>query len=198
MLTLAISSQTNPHFHSHQPDYYPQIREVLLTYPLTWREQERSLFAKMVRSVAQRQFVLPEPIRDQFQVQMICSEPVAVAAYVLWDVFFHFLSQSPDGAVFNKPCLVSSMLGNMEGDPEIRLLVLDVGGGSTDVALVQATWNVEQGTEGVTVNVHTRVLESLRYSRAGDRLSHIMATAVLEYMRRKYGFTKCWISTCRP
>ncbi len=187
MLNLAISSQTNPHFQSHQPDYYPQVREVLLTYPLTWREQERALFEKMVRTVAQRQFVLPEPYREQFQVNMVCSEPVAVAAYVLWQVFFHFLSQSPDGAIFNKPCLVSSMLGNMDGEPEIRLLVLDVGGGSTDVALVKADWNVEQGTEGMTVNVHTRVLESLRYSRAGDRLSHIMATAILEYMRQKYG-----------
>ncbi len=190
MLTLAISSQTNPHFHSHQPDYYPQIREVLLTYPLTWREQERSLFANMVRSVAQRQFVLPEPFREQFQVQMVCSEPVAVAAYVLWEVFFHFLSQSPDGAIFNKPCLVSSMLGNLEGEPEIRLLVLDVGGGSTDIALVQANWNVEQGTEGVNLNVHTRVLESLRYGRAGDRLSHIMATAILEFMRQRYGLNE--------
>ena len=51
----------------------------------------------------------------------------------------------------------------------------------------KAAWTVEQGTEGLTLNVHTRVLESLRYSRAGDRLSHIMATAVLEYMRQKYG-----------
>jgi hypothetical protein len=65
--------------------------------------------------------------------------------------------------------------------------VVDIGGGSTDVALVKADWSLEEDS---AVNVHLRVLESLRYNRAGDRLSHILATAILTFMRYKYNITE--------
>jgi hypothetical protein len=48
MLTLAVSSQTNPRFASVRPEYYPQVREILLTFPLTWRIM---LVASMVTGV---------------------------------------------------------------------------------------------------------------------------------------------------
>ncbi len=77
---------------------------------------------------------------------------------------------------------MSSLLGNMEGTQQLRLLVVDMGGGSTDVALTQADWTVEP--DGV--NIQFRVLESLRYNRAGDRISHLIATALLFYLQEKY------------
>jgi hypothetical protein len=183
MLTLAVSSQVNPQFASIQPRGYPQVKEVLLTYPLTWREQEKALFQQMVQAAARAQFVLPDTERDQLQVNLVCSEPVAVAAYVLWEVFFHYFHLAPGGRNLARPSLVSSLLGNTDGEQELRLLVVDIGGGSTDIALVRASWTLEEDN---AVNVHLRVLESLRYNCAGDRLSHILATAILTFMCHKY------------
>jgi hypothetical protein len=241
LLTLAVSAQVNPRFSSGRPQCYPQIKEVLLTYPLIWREQERALFQRMIRTAAEELFVLPDAVREQFQVHLLCSEPVAVAAHVIWEVFFQFLHLAPGGKNLLKPSLVSSMMGNIEGDQELRLLVVDIGGGSTDIALVEARWTVGQavetrteepqlsiasgsflapeteeprrndpsgsflspptrpaaaeprsdradaGKESPAVDLHLQVLESLRFNRAGDRLSHLLATAILEFMRRKHG-----------
>ena len=190
MLTLAISSQVNPKFASEKPLCYPQIKEILLTYPFTWRREEKELFQTMIRNAAEELLVLPEPVRKQFQVHLLCSEPVAVAAHVLWEVFFQFFHLAPGGKNLLKPSLVSSLLGNIEGSQELRLLVVDIGGGSTDVALVESKWLISNATadeSGLEVDVHFQVLESLRFNRAGDRLSHLIATAILEYMRRKTG-----------
>jgi hypothetical protein len=116
MLALAVSSQVNPQFASNQPRYYPQIKEVLVSYPLTWREQEKALFHRLIQTAAQSQFILPDTHRDQFQVTLVCSEPVAVAAYVLWEVFFHYYHLAPGGKNLAEPSLVSSLLGNTEGE----------------------------------------------------------------------------------
>src|ERR1700677_1252860 len=88
------------------------------------------------------------------------------------------------------PSLASSMLGNIEGSQELRLLVVDIGGGSSDIALLEARWEIGTADAGPHVVVKTKVLESLRFNRAGDRLSHIMAAAILEFFRQKYGITE--------
>jgi hypothetical protein len=187
MLTLAISSQVNPQFASNQPRCYPQVKEVLLTYPLVWREQEKELFRRLMRQAAESQFVLPDNLREQLQVELVCSEPVAVAAYVLWEVFFHYFHLAPGGKNLARPSIVSSMLGNTDGEQELRLLVVDIGGGSSDIALVKGEWSLPDDN---SVTVQLQVLESLRFNRAGDRISHILATAILEYMRQKYHITE--------
>ncbi len=97
MLTLAVSSQTNPRFASVRPEYYPQVREILLTYPLTWREQDKELFARIVKDAADSLFVLDEQVKRDFRVELICSEPAAVAAFALWQVFFQYFPLAPDG-----------------------------------------------------------------------------------------------------
>jgi len=187
MLELALSSLTNPHFSSRHPEFYPQFREILLTFPLTWREVDKSLFQEMVLRAASKQLVLDDKVRERFKVELVCSEPVAVAAYALWEILFQFYHLGPPGRNLQGPSLASSLFGNWEGDPKLRLLMLDIGGGSTDIALVEASWAVQE-EENVdrAVNVTFRVLESLRFNRAGDRVSHIMATAIWEYLREKY------------
>jgi hypothetical protein len=186
MLQLALSSLINPNLASPSPEVYPLVTGILLTYPLTWREAEREMFRKLVESEAQRLLVLPQREREQFRVELVCSEPVAVAAYALWEAFFHFYSLGEAGRSLTTPSLVSSLFGNTEGTQELRLLIVDIGGGSTDIALVHAGWDLPgNGTEGV--DVRFRVLESLRFKRAGDRLSHLLAAAILEFIRDKYG-----------
>jgi hypothetical protein len=186
MLQLCLSSIINPNLASPSPEVYPLVTEILLTYPLTWRQAEREMFRDLVRSEAERLLVLPQREREQFRVELICSEPVAVAAYALWEAFFHFYSLGDGAKNLTTPSLVSSLFGNTEGTQELRLLIVDIGGGSTDIALVHAGWDLPgSGTEGV--DVRFRVLESLRFKRAGDRLSHLMATAILEFVRDKYG-----------
>jgi hypothetical protein len=188
MLTSVVSSLTNPNFASVAPEIYPQIGQILLTYPLTWREADRELFRQMVNTSALNLFVLPESVREQFRVELVCSEPVAVAAYAFWEVFFHFLHLGTNGVNLADPSLVSGLLGNTEGGRKVRLLVLDVGGGSTDIALVEAEWALAE--EGAAVDVTMQAVESLRFNRAGDRLSHLMATAILEFVRSKHNIRR--------
>jgi hypothetical protein len=185
MLQLALSSIINPNLASPSPEVYPLVTGILLTYPLTWREAEREMFRDLVQAEAERLLVLPQREREQFRVELVCSEPVAVAAYALWETFFHFYSFGDAGRNLRTPSIVSSLFGNAEGTQELRILIVDIGGGSTDIALVHAGWDLPgDGSEGV--DVRFRVLESLRFKRAGDRLSHILATAILEFIRDKY------------
>jgi hypothetical protein len=148
----------------------------MLTYPLTWRQDDRELFKSMVEKAAAHILVQEKSLKDQFKVELTCSEPVAVAAYVLWETLFHFGT--------NNLALAASSMGNMQGTPELRMLVVDIGGGSTDIAYVDIQWTVR--TEDKSVDVTFKMIESMRFNRAGDRLSHIIATAIYEYLREKY------------
>ncbi|OQY56587.1 MAG: hypothetical protein DRR08_01595 [Candidatus Parabeggiatoa sp. nov. 2] len=177
MFQQVLSSLTNPHSVSDAPEFYPQIARFMLTYPLTWREMDKTLFKEMVEKAAAQILVQEKAIKDQFVVELICSEPVAVAAYVLWETLFHFGTDNL--------ALTASSMGNMHGTPELRMLVVDIGGGSTDIACVDIQWAVK--SEDKSVDVSFKMIESMRFNRAGDRLSHIIATAIHEYIREKYG-----------
>ena len=190
MIELVLSTITNPRFGAASPDKYPQVSEVLLTYPLTWREADKNLFSKMVRDISDQLFVLEPKVREHFRVELVCSEPVGVAIYALWEVFSRLFALSPKGYNLKKPSLASSFLGNLDGTQELRVLVVDIGGGSTDIALLDANWQLLSDDSGDHVEVKTRVLESLRFNRAGDRISHLMATAIAEFFRSKYGVTE--------
>jgi hypothetical protein len=188
ILQAAVSSITNPKFSSISPDLYPQIGRILLTYPLTWREEDKSCFKEMIRSISDKLFVLPDKIRDHFRIDFICSEPVAVAAYAIWETFLHFYHMAPNGVLLESPSLASSQLGNLEGSQELRILVVDIGGGSSDIALIDTTWNVLKGSDSQdgNVDVSFHLEESLRFNRAGDRISHLIATAIWVYFSEKY------------
>ncbi len=177
MFQYALASLTNPHGTSSVPEFYPQVARILLTYPLTWRAADRRLFQEMVRKAAQHVLVHDDKIKEHFDVELICSEPVAVAAYVLWEQFFHF--DAPNLR------LAAASLGNTEGTDELRLLVVDVGGGSTDIACVDIGWSVRDDDDGI--DVRFKMIESMRFNRAGDRLTHVVATAILTFVREKYG-----------
>ncbi|MSR55696.1 MAG: hypothetical protein EXS09_20805 [Gemmataceae bacterium] len=188
MLQTVLSSLANPKFASPAPDVYPQVSQVLLTYPLTWREADRALFKKMVKDAADKLFVLDERVREHFKVELVCSEPVAVAAYALWETFFRYFYFGARGENLRAPSLASSSFGNTEGGQQLRILVVDIGGGSTDIALVEADWEPQTGgANDDSVEVSFKLLESLRFNRAGDRVSHIMATAILEFLKGKFG-----------
>jgi hypothetical protein len=189
VMQQVLSSIVNPDLASPSPEAYPMITGILLTYPLTWREADRELFRDLVRAEADRLLVLPPREAERFRVDLVCSEPVAVAAYALWETFLHFYYLGRAGRNLTAPSLASSLFGNPEGSQELRLLVVDVGGGSTDIALVHATWDLPGGGDA-GVDVRFRVLESLRFNRAGDRLSHLLATALLEFVRDKYGVSE--------
>lgn len=180
MFQHVLASLTNPQFTSDAPDFYPQIQRVMLTYPLTWREVDRDLFREIVRDTSLRLLSHDEARREQFEVELICSEPVAVAAYVLWETIFQFEA--------GNLALAASSLGNTTGTPELRLLVLDIGGGSTDVACVDIDWTVRH--DDGSVDVSFQMIESMRFNRAGDRISHLIATALCGFLKEKYGITE--------
>jgi hypothetical protein len=180
MMQHVLSSLTNPHGTSDEPEFYPQVSRLMLTYPLTWRKVDRDLYQGILQDVCRELFVQGEDVKAQFQVELVCSEPVAVAAYALWESFFHF-------GTANLP-LAASSLGNVKGTPELRLLVVDIGGGSTDIACVDIGWTVR--SEDDSVDVTFKMLESMRFNRAGDRLSHIVATAMGRFLEKKYGIAE--------
>jgi hypothetical protein len=171
-----LSSLTNPQGTSDAPEFYPQIERLMLTYPLTWREKDRELFKSMVEKAAAQILVQEPSVKQRFEVELTCSEPVAVAAYVLWETLFHFGT--------NNLALMASSLGNMQGTSELRMLVVDIGGGSTDIACVDIRWSVRDDDKSVDVTF--QMIESMRFNRAGDRISHIIATAIYQYLCQKY------------
>jgi hypothetical protein len=171
-----LSSLTNPQGTSDAPEFYPQIARLMLTYPLTWRKDDRELFKLMVEKAAAHILVQEKSLKERFEVELTCSEPVAVAAYVLWETLFHFGT--------NNLALMASSLGNMQGTPELRMLVVDIGGGSTDIACVDIHWTVKDDDKSVDVTF--QMIESMRFNRAGDRVSHIIATAIYQYICDKY------------
>ena len=177
MFQHVLASLTNPQFTSDAPDFYPQIRRVMLTYPLTWREVDRRLFTEMVKETSLKLLGHDDEAREQFEVELICSEPVAVAAFVLWETIFQFEVQNLR--------LAAASLGNTSGSDDLRMLVLDIGGGSTDVACVDIGWRVQR--EDGSVDVSFQMIESMRFNRAGDRISHWIATAITMFLQQKYG-----------
>ena len=176
MFQQVLSSLTNPQGTSDAPEFYPQIERLMLTYPLTWRKEDRELFKSMVKKATDHIFVQEKSIKQRFEVELTCSEPVAVAAYVLWETLFHFGT--------NNLALMASSLGNMQGTPELRMLVVDIGGGSTDIAYVDIRWSVREDDNSIDVTF--QMIESMRFNRAGDRVSHIIATAIYQYLCNKY------------
>lgn len=177
LLQLAIGSICNPNCSARMPGMYPLAKRIMLTYPLTWREVDRELFREMVESGARSLVYLPPDMSDAFTAELICSEPVAVAAYILWEALFQF--------GIKKSEFTSSVLGNVRGTSELRLLVVDIGGGSTDIALVDIGW--QKSPRGQAIDVTFRLADSMRFNRAGDRISHLIATAVWLYFRERYG-----------
>lgn len=189
LLELVLAALTNPNRASSDPDLYPQVRRLLLTYPLTWREAEKKLFRKMFRDAADRVFQHDEDVSRQFSVELVCSEPVAVATYALWEHLFYYYNYGRQGRNLRAPSLAGSSLGSLAGEPRLRMLIVDIGGGSTDIALLDAHWEFvpeKDDLEHVAVTFHQA--EWARFNRAGDRISHLLATALLEYVRSRYGF----------
>lgn len=176
MFQYALAAITNPLNTSHVPDIYPQIARVMLTYPLTWRKVDQELFRDMVEDISRQLFVHDDRIKSQFTVELICSEPMAVAAFVLWENFFHFDTHNLR--------MAASTLGNVDGNNELRMLVVDMGGGSTDIACIDIKWGVRE--EDDSVDVTFKMIESMRFNRAGDRLSHLVATAIKHFLKEKY------------
>jgi hypothetical protein len=179
LIESIISSIVNPKCASHAPEMYPIIERIMLTYPLTWRESDRELFQELFRETAKKYILVDQSLIDEIDIELVCSEPVAVAAYLLWESIFQY------GLDAMK--LMSSTLGNVDGDSHLRILVLDIGGGSTDIAVVQVDWERATGGE---IDVRFKMIESMRFNRAGDRITHIIVTALLHYLRSKYGITE--------
>ncbi|MEM9670484.1 MAG: hypothetical protein AAF950_16305 [Pseudomonadota bacterium] len=176
LLQMALSSLCNPKCESNAPEMYPQINRLGVTYPLTWRENDRELFHKIVSETADSLLDLQPKVREEFQVEMVCSEPVAVAAFVIWETFYQFEQDLS---------LAAASLGATSGQPHLNLLVVDIGGGSTDIASVEVSWRSHDDAK--TVDVYFKMVESMRFNRAGDRLSHILAVVIREYLVEKYG-----------
>jgi hypothetical protein len=180
MFQYALAAITNPLNTSHVPEFYPQIARVMLTYPLTWRKVDQELFRDLVESISRQLFVHEDRTKSQFTVELICSEPMAVAAFVLWENFFHFDTHNLR--------MAASTLGNTDGNDELRMLIVDMGGGSTDIACIDIKWGVRE--EDNSVDVTFKMIESMRFNRAGDRLSHLVATAIMQFLKQKYSINE--------
>jgi len=179
LLLNAVGTLVNPNGTSHRPEMYPVIERIMLTYPLTWREVDRELFRQAFKDAANKYLLVDDEVNDNVEVELICSEPVAVAAYVLWESVFHYGVKALS--------LMNSTLGNVKGEPHLRLVIVDIGGGSTDIAVVEVHWEVSKSQE---VDVKFQMVEAMRFNRAGDRLSHLIVTSLVHYLRTKYGISE--------
>jgi len=180
LINTIISGIVNPEFMSPKPEKYPLIERIILTYPLTWRESDRDVFKKLFYEVVNKYLIVDKNVVPEIEIELICSEPVAVAAYLIWESIFHY--------GVNAIRLMNSTLGNISGDPNLRLLILDIGGGSTDIAVVEIHWDISK--DDGDVDVKFQMIESMRFNRAGDRLSHLIVTYLFNYMKEKYNISE--------
>ncbi|MCC5850350.1 MAG: hypothetical protein JJU29_19870 [Verrucomicrobia bacterium] len=174
-----IGRLVNPKFTSHRPELYPIVERIMLTYPLTWRKSDREVFKSIVEEIMESYTKYDGRIVDKVEVELICSEPVAVASFLVWESLFQYGVDAHQ--------LVSSTLGNVKNEDCLRLLILDIGGGSTDIAVVDVGFTVYQNKD---VDVTFKMVESMRFNRAGDRITHLIVTALLEYVRKKHMFAE--------
>ena len=178
-LSCLMSSIVNPHLGHSSKIEYPIIDRIILTYPLVWRLKDKIVFQKIVQDAVNKTICQGNNVNEKVDVELICSEPVAVAAYLVWENLFHY------GAKTHQ--LVSSTLGNTNGDKKLRLLILDIGGGTTDIAVVEIEFKPQKNRE---IDVYFKMIENIRFNRAGDRITHIILVSILEFIREKYDITE--------
>ncbi|MDR1480305.1 MAG: hypothetical protein LBJ00_15325, partial [Planctomycetaceae bacterium] len=178
LLQMIQGSITNPQSTAPFPLKCPIINQIMLTYPLTWRRVDRELFQKMFAEVAESVLCAYSLVHDKFHVEMVCSEPVAIVAYLIWENFFLFGMSNAQ--------MMRSTLGNLDNTDELRILVIDIGGGSTDIALVDVDWQYNE-TDNV-VDATFQMVDTMRFNRAGDRITHFIVTAIWNFFRQKYNF----------
>jgi hypothetical protein len=178
LLQMIQGSITNPKSAAPFPVKCPIINQIMLTYPLTWRKIDRELFQKIFTEVAENVLGAYSLVQDKFHVEMVCSEPVAIVAYLIWENFF-LLGMS-------NAQIMRSTLGNLDNTDELRILVIDIGGGSTDIALVDVDWQYNE-TDNV-VDATFQMVDTMRFNRAGDRLTHFIVTAIWNFFKQKYNF----------
>lgn len=178
LLQTIQGSITNPKSTAPFPVKCPIINQIMLTYPLTWRKVDRELFQKMFTEVAENVLCAYSLVQEKFHVEIVCSEPVAIIAYLICENFFLFGMSNAQ--------MMRSTLGNLDNTDELRILVVDIGGGSTDIALVDVDWQYNE-TDNV-VDATFQMVDTMRFNRAGDRLTHFIVTAIWGFFRKKYNF----------
>ncbi len=169
ILMNALSAYLNPGYNLANPKRYPELKKVLFTYPLTWQQADRAWFLKTASEVVKEIFPNSPP------VFLVCSEPVAVAAYLIQKTISHYGRENL--------LLAQSVLGNVSMNDDLRLLVVDIGGGSTDITLLETNWQEDQIS---SLDVYFQILESRGFPRGGDRISHFLVTAIWNYLTQKY------------
>jgi hypothetical protein len=181
LLSNILASIINPNYAATEPAVYPKIDSVMLTYPLTWRENDRAVFKDLFQEAA-KEFLHGGAGGLEGKgssVELICSEPVAVAAYFIWESIFYYRLEALD--------FMAGAWGKSAHEPALRMLVLDIGGGSTDIAVVESSW---QPRDDGTVDVRFKMIENMCFNRAGDRLTHLILTALRDYICKKHELPK--------
>ncbi|MDR1925572.1 MAG: virulence factor SrfB [Planctomycetaceae bacterium] len=178
ILQMVQGSIVNPQGTSDYPEEFPIVNRIMLTYPLTWRKVDRELFRDKVTQVAQKVLSSYPLVQGKFQVELVCSEPIAIVAYLLQDNFFlHGLKNSR---------MMRSTLGNLDGTDVLRILIIDIGGGSTDIAMVDVRWQYDDNDD--IINATFQIIDTMRFNRAGDRITHFLVTAIWNFFKNKFGF----------
>lgn len=169
LLQLLFEYEKRPSEGENHPGSLPLVRRIHATFPLLWREQERELFATKLRQTVEE--ALQDLGMEPPSVELVASEPEAVAAY-----FFSELSRGLDAEGRR------SVLGCLRlGDPnteKLRALFVDLGGGTTDISLVECDFVEDAGN----TRPATRVCAYDRIGRAGDRVTHLMVVRLLAYL----------------
>ena len=171
-LGLIISSLVKS-FGKHANVVVPEFKRVLLSYPLTWRPQDRDYFKKKIEQVFKESFS-NLMTKNNFNVEMLYyNEPYCVVAYLVSKIIEKYGGNAGNWE------LVRSILGNFDKDSnKTRILVVDIGGGSTDIAMVDV------GLSEESHNCRLELKSTKGFNRAGDRISHIISTIIWEHIKK--------------
>lgn len=181
---LIISSYVRPEAREGNSIVVPKFNRVLLSYPLTWRKKDKDFFKRMVEEIFSESFYQLK-VDNDFNVEMLYyNEPFCVVAYLVSVIIEKF------GGSDGNWELIRSIMGNFDKNTsETRLLIVDIGGGSTDIALVDVSLDEKSQKRDCRLNLKS----TMRFNRAGDRISHIISTIIWEHIKksRDLNFNLC-------
>lgn len=156
------------------PDVPRRLRRVRVTYPTGWTSEERKCYFKQwERAIKLFCFAhldpndLPDP--ENLPIKLIkdaADEPIDEAV----------ASQLPlvAGEIYNMNGDVAAWLKLFGNGNETRILSLDIGGGTTDIAIVSYK-SIEGKTQELTYNIEYRD----GHTHAGDELVHRLIERLL-------------------
>lgn len=147
-----------------------EIKDVIVTYPSGWTRDEIEIYKQRCREAVQIFERTNFSSNDQIRLNMDVDEAVASQLpYVFSEIHKH--KDNANGWLK----FVGKKRGG--GEPTFRIMTFDIGGGTTDLSVVE--YSCRETSEDGLVDLQPKLLFRDGYSQAGDELMRQLISRVV-------------------